>query len=114
MVVGPRRSASITGEAGGLLRTPSVRRHCGRSIDTGPARRLHSGESGRSGQTNGNTRVMIKNDKNQEIETETETETDGKPQVRIVDLEEVREVLGAAAAAQGMAAKPGDTTMCSW
>lgn len=57
---------------------------------------------------------MNKNDKNHEIETETQTDTDGKPQVRIVDLEEVREVLGAAAAAQAMARKPGDTTMCSW
>ena len=57
---------------------------------------------------------MKKNDNNHEIETETKTETEGKPQVRIVDLEEVREVLGAAAAAQGIAAKPGDTTMCSW
>ena len=55
----------------------------------------------------------MKND-NDQIETETETQTDGKPQVRIVDLEEVREILGAAAAAQGMAAKPGDTTGCSW
>lgn len=56
----------------------------------------------------------MKNDNDQKTEIETETETSGKPQVRIVDLEEVREVLGAAAAAQGMAVKPGDTTMCSW
>jgi len=52
-------------------------------------------------------------------ETETETKTDVKPQVRIVDLEEVREILGAAAPSGGtggVIAKPPvyDTTGCSW
>lgn len=55
---------------------------------------------------------MNNNDNKQE--TETETKTDVKPKVRIVDLEEVREVLGAAASAQGIAAAPKDTIMCSW
>jgi len=57
---------------------------------------------------------MKKNDNDQETTIETETKTTGKPQVRIVDLEEVREVLGAAAAAEGSALEPHDTTMCSW
>ena len=57
---------------------------------------------------------MNKNEKN-----ETEIKTDVKPQVRIVDLEEVREILGAAAPSGGtggITAKPPvyDTTGCSW
>ena len=57
---------------------------------------------------------MNKNDNKPETKIETETKTDAKPQVRIVDLEEVRDILGAAGAAQGAAAEPGDTTMCTW
>ncbi|HEY6038624.1 MAG TPA: hypothetical protein VIV58_30285 [Kofleriaceae bacterium] len=60
---------------------------------------------------------MNKNEK-----TETEIKTDIKPQVRIVDLEEVREILGAAAPGGGTGTgstgtgtiAPPDTTMCSW
>lgn len=52
----------------------------------------------------------MENDKKQE----TESETEAKPKVRIVDLEEVREVLGAAAPSQLKPSAPGDTTMCSW
>lgn len=59
----------------------------------------------------------MKNDKTdtKATEADTETKTDAKPKVRIVDLEEIREVLGAAAAAQSSAAMaPGDTHMCPW
>lgn len=59
---------------------------------------------------------MNKNEKN-----ETEIKTDVKPQVRIVDLEEVREILGAAAPGGGTGTgtgattmAPPDTVMCSW
>jgi hypothetical protein len=58
--------------------------------------------------------VMNKNDDKQVTTIETEPKTDAKPRVRIVDLEEVREVLGAAAAAPSVAAPPVDTTGCSW
>lgn len=63
---------------------------------------------------------MNKNEK-----PENEIKTDVKPQVRIVDLEEVREILGAAAPGGGAGTgtggtggtgtiAPPDTVMCSW
>ena len=106
MVVDGRRSSSIGVDRRRSRMSfgqSSLRSHCGRSTATGPARRLQSGDVRPLWPDHRNNRVMNKNDK--EIEIETETKTDGKPQVRIVDLEEVREVLGAAAAAQGMAAQ---------
>jgi hypothetical protein len=85
---------------------------------TGSARRLHSGDDVRplKAENDRKSKVMNNNDNKPETEaqTETETKTGVKPKVRIVDLEEVREVLGAAASAQGIAAAPKDTIMCSW
>jgi hypothetical protein len=81
---------------------------------TESARRLHGSGDVRPlrAETDRKNKVMNNNDNKQE--TKTETETDAKPKVRIVDLEEVREVLGAAAPAPAIATAPKDTIMCSW
>jgi hypothetical protein len=113
MVVDGRRSASIgvgAGDPPDVIGAESLSPVGG----TESARRLHIGGDVRPLRVETDRKNKVMNNDDNKQETEIEIKTDAKPKVRIVDLEEVREVLGAAAPAEGVAAAPKDTIMCSW